>query len=302
MYELVIPPESPCGCGSGRVFGDCHLRDGKIVLSPKSIIPPPPQTGNSHKKCLFSRSYDCDGKISGDHILSASVLRAISKDKIRLKGAGFSREHSINSDSLKTKRLCRRHNSALSPLDVEAGRLFRAVGSAEQALSGNALLPQRLYLFEGFDIERWLLKTLFATYYSRVSNVTPGTHTLPSYAIDLFKLQLAPPHGLYMPVRLNDGGQFEMRLSSSASMYLISSGSTVTGIAVTLAGLELKLIIGGRPDELDKFPDHHVFRPKYINFYQGNDIIALAFGWLDGSDQEVWLSRGDPNAPVPHNQ
>src|SRR5215213_101926 len=91
MFTLVVPPESPCGCGSGQAFGDCCLRDGEIKLSPKTINPPPPVTGQSIRKCLFASTNNCGGGISGDHIISAAILRRITTDKITISGTGFSR-------------------------------------------------------------------------------------------------------------------------------------------------------------------------------------------------------------------
>ncbi len=301
MFTLVVPPESPCGCGSRKAFGECCLRDGKITLSPKTIAPPPLATDQSVRKCLFAFTNNCGGGISGDHIISAAVLRRITTDKITISGSGFSRSVSVDSNSLKVKRLCRRHNTALSPLDAEAGRLFQAVQSAEETLSSATAPIQRLYLFDGFDIERWLLKTLLAAYHARVSNIVPGTHILPDYIMRLFEHPLAPPLGLYMPVRASDGGQHELILAREASLNLLTEGNLVAGITVSLSGLELKLLIGGHPYSIQGFNSQHTFRPKFINFVQGGEVVSIGIGWVHGSDAAVWLSRGDPNAPLPQD-
>ena len=301
MFTLIVPPESPCGCGSGRAFGDCCLRDGKVALSPKDINPPPPSTGQRVRKCLFAWTNNCGGGISGEHLISAAVLRQISTNKITITGTGFSRSVAINSDSLKVNRLCRRHNTSLGPLDTQAGRLFRAVQSAEGTLASGVAPHQRLYLFEGFDIERWLLKTLLAAYHARVSNVGPGTHMLPDYTMRLFESQLAPPFGLYVPARTSDGEQSKMTIVREASLHLITEGNLVAGIAVSLSGLELKLMIAGQADALQGFRSQHVFRPKFFNFYQGGEVVSIATAWTQGSNRIVWLSRGDPSAPVPED-
>src|SRR5215217_3245445 len=301
MFTLVVPPESPCGCGSGQAFGDCCLRDGEITLSPKTINPPPPVTGQSIRKCLFASTNNCGGGISGDHIISAAILRRITTDKITISGTGFSRSVSINSSSVKVKRLCRRHNTALSPLDAQAGRLFQAVQSAEESLAGEVAPTRHLYLFEGFDIERWLLKTLLAAYHARVSNVVPGTHILPDYVMRLFEHPLAPPLGLYMPVRTGDGGQHQLTVVREASLNLITESNLVVGIAVSLSGLELKLLIAGDPYSIPDFNSQHAIRPKFINFFQAGEVITIGIAWMAGSDSAVWLSRGDPSAPLPQD-
>jgi len=124
MFTLVYSAESPCACGSGREFGQCCLVDGKVLSKPKVIVPPQPQTGESHAKCLLNWSNDCCSKISGDHIISRAVLKVLGDKKIKLSTKNFVREHSLDSSALKTKKLCQRHNSALSPIDSEAARFF----------------------------------------------------------------------------------------------------------------------------------------------------------------------------------
>ena len=63
--------------------------------------------------------------------------------------------------SLTSKILCDRHNSALSPLDAEAGKLFVALAEIDATLADAAPpAPPRDYLISGADLERWLLKVL----------------------------------------------------------------------------------------------------------------------------------------------
>jgi hypothetical protein len=68
-------------------------------------------------------------------------------------------EKSIPPASLAARILCRRHNQALSPLDAEAGRLFRTIGGFDKDF--NEQHPSdAIAVFSGEDIERWMLKTL----------------------------------------------------------------------------------------------------------------------------------------------
>ncbi|MBD2178984.1 hypothetical protein H6F42_18845 [Pseudanabaena sp. FACHB-1998] len=301
MFTLVVPPESPCGCGSGRAFGECCLQNGHIRLSHKNIIPKPPRTGLSLKKCFLSDQNDCGGNMSGEHILSASVLRNISNDKISINGSNFSRTHSIQSDSLKTKCLCKRHNSAFSPIDTEASRLFKTISLIEKILNGSIQSSQSLYFFAGFDIERWLLKALFATYRSRITNINPDNYTLPCYLKYFFDTSFNPPYGLYLPAKFTSDEQFQFKMSTiaEASFGLITKNNLVSGITINLGGIELKLMVAGTPSDLAAFQKTHVFRPKFINFYQGDEVFSIALAWDKGTEQCVWISRYDPTAPIP---
>ena len=102
----VVPPESPCGCESGRQFGECCLQNGTIVTKAKEIMPSAPQTGKSERKCIFASHSDCGGGKSGDHFLSASVMRQIATTTITLVGPGYARSAAVRSDSFKVNLLC----------------------------------------------------------------------------------------------------------------------------------------------------------------------------------------------------
>jgi hypothetical protein len=297
LYELVVPPESPCGCGSGKRFGDCHLQDGKVVVAPRNVWPKPPKTGESIRKCLFSAFNDCGGGISGDHILSASVLRAISEQKITLQSPLFSRSTSINSDSLKTKRLCRRHNSAFGPLDEEARRLFRAFNSIDASLASGSNVGPRLFLFSGFDVERWLLKTLYMAWYAKLTGLDPKTTKLSEGALRHFFEPLKPPLGLYVPIRDESEDKLKLNLSRDAAVQVFSKGNQVAGIAVTLSGVELLLVL----DHDAIYLERYVFRPEYINFFEDSHVISLAFLWEEHAGKMVWISRGKKDTQIPIN-
>jgi hypothetical protein len=159
--RLIVPAASRCGCGSGRAFGECCLRDNRIIKTPHSINPPPPQTGKSIRKCFLHRLQDCDGGISGDHILSRAVLAELLNTKVNLHSTRISGEFRLDSDTLKTNSLCRRHNSAFSRVDSEAARFVRAFRSIHNNLSSGLYdTENRVFLFSGIDIERWLIKTI----------------------------------------------------------------------------------------------------------------------------------------------
>jgi hypothetical protein len=239
--------------------------------------------------------------MSGDHIVSASVLRGISSEKITITGHNFSRTLSLNSDSLKVKRLCQRHNAALSPIDIQAARLFHAVQSIEAALSRQEISQQSLFLFEGFDIERWLLKTLLAVYHSRVTNVVPGKFCLPDYASRLFYSQLSPPYGLYFPAVGSSGDQAQMTIAREVSVGLITERELVVGIDIKLSGLRMKYLMAGDSKELGRFSAQHVFRPKTLSFFEGSEVYCVGIAWTAGSNSNIWIARGDPKAIPPED-
>lgn len=103
-FWLIVPPESPCGCGSGKSFGDCHLEDGNVKLSSKNINPPMPLTGQNIKKCYFAFTNNCGGGISKEHIISRTVLSKINDKQIDFTRDGITRTYSLDSSSFNNQK------------------------------------------------------------------------------------------------------------------------------------------------------------------------------------------------------
>lgn len=298
MYTLVYPPENPCGCGSGREFGKCCLKNGQIMLSPKCLTPPKPQTSSQNRKCILKWTSDCCNKISGDHIVSKAVLRILTEKNITLSTPDFSREHSIHGDSLKVNRLCRRHNSALSPIDNEAARFFKAFVAIHNSLVSNAE-SQKLYFFHGIDIERWLLKTMLMTYYAKLSNITPETHKLPPYALNLFQSDLGRPLGLYIPTSMNINGKDFFITENAASISILTCDDVVSGVTISLGGLSLTLAIYGNDDIFHRLEMNYTYRPKNLLFFKGDEVYAIQTTFPNWQGNDIWFSSGVHNAEIP---
>jgi hypothetical protein len=72
-------------------------------------------------------------------------------------------QHCPPTPRLASRILCTRYNAALSGLDAMALRLFQKFdGAIRQKRRG-----KRVFLFDGSDFERWLLKTLCGAVFSR---------------------------------------------------------------------------------------------------------------------------------------
>lgn len=247
-------------------------------------------------RCFLGITKDCARPMSGDHFMSAAVLRRISAERITIRGPYGERTLAVSSDALKTKRLCKRHNSALAPLDAEAGRLFQAMRDVNSTLAKNADPSQPLYMFSGIDIERWLLKTLVMVYWARVTNIQMTSHRLPGKLPYWLTDGIPRPYGLYFRVRTDLGEQTKHTAEHSTSVSLITHAGTVVGVDVELGGISFVLIVDG-PTE--NFHTTHLYRPQYLNFFRGNRVISIALVWPDHQGGIVWLSHGDRFAEIP---
>jgi len=301
MFELVVSPESPCGCESGRCFGECCLVDGVIRLSPATLVPPPPLTGARNKKCFFSSLSDCAGKLSRDHIVSAAVLREISPEEVTISSSLGTRSFSPHSSSVTTKWVCERHNNAFSPLDAIAARFFRAVRCIEDALAGGPPPALRLFLFDGFDLERWALKTMLAAYRGRIAGVVPNAFALPDYALDMFHQQLASPYGMYFPTRTALMQQQTTSSGRHLQLQLVTEDQLLVGIELHLGSLAFRVLLGGSDNAIRLEQERATRRPKRLIYFLGDEVYVIGLGWSDADDRDVALSS-DRDAPFPSNR
>jgi hypothetical protein len=160
--------EADCPCGSRRRVRSCH---GTKVGEWRSPVSAPliqgPRTGYSHSRCYAGVSADCSTKISLEHWLSHDVQQSYSIDgKLYVSGMPHNggKEKQVSTKTFGYRVLCTRHNAALSRLDTVAGNLFRVLYGYQTAqadpTSAASEGASQIALFDGPDVERWLLKTL----------------------------------------------------------------------------------------------------------------------------------------------
>jgi hypothetical protein len=123
------------------------------------------QPSYSHHKCYANALGNCSTNISREHFISEAVLKQQEiEGGVTAFGFSFLGDQSkpMPINGMAAKILCEAHNNALSPLDSEAGRLFKY--SLDIALNYHQASP--ICIFSGEDIELWLLKTLLGIFYS----------------------------------------------------------------------------------------------------------------------------------------
>lgn len=256
-------PTAPCPCGSNRPAAECCLTPAGLYRAPVNTSPKPSRTGLSVDKCYASCLGDCGGSLSREHYISESILRDLNQGKqLAVKGFPWLENpnefKSLSPAALTARILCERHNSALSPLDTVAGSLFTEILSPD---------APRLRLFNGHDIERWLLKVLCGITVSR--NHGGGPAVIPHELISILfsGSDFVGARGLYI---CRDAGHRFMRGREVSCQTITRSTGEVSGIGVHVGGIECILSLSGfasrrfdgrqfvhRPLEL-KFGDHSI--------------------------------------------
>ena len=204
---------------------------------------------------------------------------------------------------MKTKSLCRRHNTALSPIDAEAGRLARGLVYALTVLDDlTAVVDRPMHIFNGQDIERWLLKTLISMYRYGAPNAASKSYRLPTYLSQLFfDLNWPVGCGLYFKTREVNSNDLAMQIGPEHTAILLTSGSFIVGVTVTLLGIAFTLGVASDVAHAAALGTNFVYRPQFINFYRGQRVVCLNFAWPVEQQRTVWMSYGDSNAPTPTN-
>ncbi len=171
LPEFILRSDQPCLCRSGKALDQCcfDLASGWFRYRMPNLRPPGPPTGFSHSKCYLRGTADCSTKISGEHVVSESLLLALGEG-LELSGAHWlepGETLKTSSGSFGSNILCKRHNEALSPLDDLAGRLFREMDEALIDLDNHTGSPKPVFhLFNGEMVERWMLKVTCGLYHS----------------------------------------------------------------------------------------------------------------------------------------
>lgn len=260
--RFALSPDSECPCGSGESASVCCLTATGFRKIPACTGPQGPITGDSLGGCYASRLTDCCLKLSREHYISESLLHYLNQDKkLTISGLPWLEGESriVSPNSLGSKILCKRHNSALAPLDAIAVRLFQAFD--EQGVHGSG--QQLLHLFSGHDLERWLLKVLCGSTYSR--NLTLDSEadvSIPDYWLDILFCSAQFPEGQGLYVCKSLGHRYEG--PRGLKLQAITGRGRLTGIGLWVCGYELILSMSGFPSRIF---DGREFAYRPLEFY-----------------------------------
>ena len=274
----------PCWCGSGRVAGECCFQGDRWFKPSATISLRTFSNDMGIEKCYMKELRACEGGISGEHLVSESVIRLIAGDgKIIVGGTPWLKEgetKTVGFKSLTANCLCQRHNSDLSPLDTAMRDLF-AVLKADLEKTADA----SNFIASGHDLERWLLKTLKALAVSQ--NLARGRIKLAGkFASDvrIFEMlenPLAWPEGtgLYCPMKVGDTTVNHNRFQISP---ITNSDEEICGLWTSVFGINFILVLDAAM--LTGIPQlaNAVFRPKAFKIRQPTAAYEILISWSDG--------------------
>jgi hypothetical protein len=179
---------------------------------------------------------------------------------------------SVGVAALECNMLCDRHNPALSVVDDVALRLFRALRRVERALTGPLTSDSSsVTLFNGFDIERWLLKTLIGLATAGATRTLEGERiqrVIPEIWIRILFGEVSFPKTWGLYVR-GDVGHVIALLPGEIMFAPVTVDNTLVGLTSYLVGQELTLLMCDVPTQRGGAVDgESVHRPAGLCFVE----------------------------------
>jgi hypothetical protein len=250
---------------------------------------PVPKTGIQNGNCYAAASVDCSPDISREHYVSHALLKQLSiEGTVTIDGFPWQDAGAIGkvpSATLTGKILCRRHNLALAALDSVAARLFRRIDGFHQEFNDSSgTHHNRFFLFNGHDIERWMLKTLCGAVVSKNAETRTGdSNWRPSslWLKILFGEEPFPRRcGLYFYSEVSDKNYIERGFKFVPFSNMISG---VYGARISLNDERFVLAMSAPAEDLTgTFIANHAYRPQGLALTNGLCEKVIHFGWEDG--------------------
>jgi hypothetical protein len=284
--SIVFPDNAPCPCSSGKTVRECRCRHRHFVPLPVNTRPRGIVTGLRVRKCYAQATGDCRPPISADHAIAEAISDDFQRTPVtRILSDGTSRI--VPSSAVGRNVLCRRHNSALSPLDDLGRRFVRALTQQLKHRFENSSQDTHA-LFNGADVERWMLKVLCTMAHGeRASRVhSSSTWRVPrAWLRILFEGRPLPPGaGLYTPRVAR--GRFDrgiLTFKIVGQLRPLETGALILG-GRDHAVLGISMCIYGQDFDLHMFPPSEESQYWYrIRMYRmrsaAGGVSHVHLGW-----------------------
>ncbi len=314
-YEHIrVPwtPEGACPCESGKPYRMCCLQADGITprVSLPSLMPQYPLTGYAHPGCYLRHTNNCSKRLNREHYISKAVLEITKTFGLRGLPWQDPNEEVFNygMESLASRILCERHNSALSPLDAMAARTYRILMQIRDELARPTQYDRgRWFIASGEALELWTIKTLCGMFHAKVASTQGRRRLIEDHEINVNTFQRAiernqlPENcGMWMRSRIGEvQGYFEFAPLTFAS----NQERRVIGIRSKVFLIDFDTIIDpigvGLVDQTRK---QQIFRPWLLKFSNKWRTHRLLLTW-PGNMHNVGILRyyieTDPNSMTP---
>lgn len=289
-----IPAEANCPCGSGQPIKNCCLREDGSLRPDRWRSPlSGERTRVKNSKCYASALADCSEINSGEHYISEGILKLLGGgETVEMKGLSWQDEGKIEeypTGALKANVLCKRHNEGLSGLDSIGIDFFQTLLDINRDFSnGNHNPSEKVYLFNGHDVERWMLKTLCGIVASgnaesasgKITNWTPPDRWLNIlYRDESFQ----SGWGLYSIDRFGERRPADNRFSFAP---LTNERWGVYGAVIKMNSRKFILSMKDPPSREAPLLKGGIYRPAEFVIESEEMKRVVVIGWNDKGDRK----------------
>jgi len=281
-----------------------HQQDkGHYSAAVMTHEPLPTSEGYSHSRCYASARADCSPKLSGEHLVSDSVLRLTGAKAVTTTHRPWSRHGepaTVGISSFTAKVLCEHHNSALSTYDTAALDFTAAFTYFGLKLLTTPELVDspEVFSISGDDLQRWVLKTLLAHGAGAVFRCEgKDVEIITNRKIVDLLFDSGPwpsEWGLYIAPTLSD----PITPASVNNFYggcqpFVHKDGYLIGGLVWLGGMALALALF-RPEANDGGPlDGALHQPQAVQFLIGDMVKVVKLAWADDRDHPMLSYNGE---------
>jgi hypothetical protein len=272
--------------------------------------PPGNPTGHSLPGCYASALRDCSPQLSREHYISKALLERLSQvladgraSEAGILVSGFpwlpgDRTKNLAPEALVAKVLCDRHNGALSGLDTVSAQVLRAFDEIDAAVAPRAVPTNRLYIFNGHDIERWLLKVLCGLIASRSVTAAGGrgVSDIPAEWISaLYGGPFGDGQGLYVPKVVGETRRVFRGVHAQA---VVRDGRSLGMFLVLNARLFVLTMAPDADWMRDNLERTCHYRPSELHMTGHASEHSVLLTWSQPGAGGILHLRHTPNAPA----
>ena len=220
--------------------------------------------------CYLNGYSSCDDKLSGDHLVSRSILSQLEGNAIYIEGLPWCKDlKRVGIGSVTGRVLCRLHNSQLSNFDSSAAKLFRCLHQLPRRLAESK--EREECIVNGLNIERWMLKTM-VTLLASGNASRNGQVVRPSLdpvwlSVLVGKDEFGAGCGLYLERPASDN----VEMMEELTIRLEWINDTCVGVTTSFLGFLFHLFT-----VKIQFPTSHLYRPGGMIFRRGDIDMVLA--------------------------
>lgn len=255
----------------------------------------------SHKKCYANKTAKCSTKISGEHIISDSILREFEHNNtVKITGLPWIEKQTFNllsRKSLVANILCENHNSELSPFDNEVVKLIRCIKEFDSDFNNpNPTNAKRQ--FKGEYIEKWMLKTICGLIASnQISQDNQRNQVkLKDIYIDILFNNKKFPEGWGLFFKIPDNNEIH-KFDCVSFMPMIGEGE-IKCAEFLFHNFRFYLILG-KPTDPTLWGFKHIFQ---IRLTDGKATKTIELHWDNLEDNlMVELTRSKSTSNFPSN-